>query len=127
MAGFDRVILDLAAREREVDLTTRGRKTGRPSRVTLWIWGDGQRLYVRAGGGMSRDWPQNLRAQGRGILHLGDQDVPVRARLVSDPAEARAGAGLINRKYGAGAKPSAEGEPLNQTELATFELTPTEG
>lgn len=124
MAGFGQAVLDRTAREREVDLTTWGRRTGRPTRVTLWIWGDDQHLYVRAGGGMSRDWPRNLLAHGRGILHLGDQEIPVRARQVTDPAEARRGAELINRKYNAGATPSAEGGPLNRAEQATFELLP---
>ena len=124
MPGFDREILDLAMREREVDLTTFGRKTGKPSRRTLWIWGDGQRLYVRSGQGLGRDWPQNLLANGRGILHVAGRDVPVRARHVTDPAEARAGAAMINRKYASGARASAEGEPLTPAEQATFELLP---
>ncbi|MGO8949965.1 MAG: hypothetical protein ACLQUY_20380 [Ktedonobacterales bacterium] len=124
MAGFDQTILDAAAQQREVELTTWGRLSGRPSRVTIWIWGDGRRLYIRSGGGMGRDWPQNLRAAGRGILHLVGRDIPVRARHVSDPAEARAGAEWINHKYGAPVQASAEGEPLTPAEQATFELTP---
>jgi hypothetical protein len=127
MAGFDQTILDAAAQQREVEFTTRGRITGRPERVTIWIWGDGRRLYIRSGGGMRRDWPQNLRAAGRGILHLAGQDIPVQARLVSDPAEARAGAEWINRKYAASVQASVEGEPLTPAEQATFELTPESG
>jgi hypothetical protein len=92
--------------------------------VTIWIWGDGRRLYIRSGGGMGRDWPQNLRAAGRGILHLAGQDIPVHARHVSDPAEARLGAEWIHRKYAASVQASTEGEPLTPAEQATFELTP---
>jgi hypothetical protein len=124
MAGFDQSLLDAAAQQHEVELTTWGRVSGRPSRVTIWIWGDGRHLYIRSGGGMSRDWPQNLLAAGQGILHLAGQDIPVLARHVSDPAEARAGAQWIHHKYGASVQHSAEGEPLTPAEQATFELTP---
>ena len=124
MAGFDQAVLDAAAQQREVGLTTWGRRSGRPSRVTIWIWGDDRRLYIRSGGGMRRDWPQNLLAKGRGMLHVAGQDIAVRARHVSDPAEARKGAEWINHKYGASLQASAEGEPLTPAEQATFELTP---
>jgi hypothetical protein len=124
VAGFDRDVLEAALREREVELTTYGRKTGRPSRRILWVWGDGARLYVRAGGGLGRDWPRNLLAHGRGVLHLTGRDVPVRARHVTDPAEARAGAAMLSRKYGVVREPSPEGGPLLPAEQATFELTP---
>jgi hypothetical protein len=124
MAGFERSVLDRAMREREVDLTVWGRKSGRPLRVTLWIWGDGEKLYVRAGGGFAQDWPRNLMATGEGILHLAGQEIPIRARLVEDPAEARQGKALIERKYGETVQGSREGEPLTPGEQATFELLP---
>jgi len=124
MAEFDQSVLDAAAQQREVALTTWGRVSGRPARVTIWIWGDGRHLYIRSGAGMSRDWPRNLLARGEGILHLAGRDLPVRARHVVDPAEARAGATWINHKYGASLQPSQEGGPLIPAEQATFELTP---
>ena len=124
MAGFDAEIIKTALAEREVELTTWGRKTSNPSRVIIWIWGDETRLYIRSGGGMGRDWPQNLLANGKGVLHLAGQDIAVRARHVTDAAEARAGAAMVNRKYATTNKPSAESEPLTPAEQATFELTP---
>jgi hypothetical protein len=126
MAQFDQTVLDAAARQREVELTTWGRVSGRPSRVTIWIWGDGRHLYIRSGAGMSRDWPRNLLARGQGILHLAGRDIPVRARHVVDLAEARAGATWINHKYGTSLQPSREGDPLTPAEQATFELTPAD-
>jgi hypothetical protein len=45
---------------REVDLTTFGRATGRPSRSTVWITTDGLgRIHIRSGQGLTRDWPRN--------------------------------------------------------------------
>jgi hypothetical protein len=120
--GFDPEVLARAAREREIRLTTYGRKTGRPHRVTIWISGDGSRLFVRSGGGLGRDWTRNLISRTEAVLHLGGLDVPVRARHVDDPNEARAVTRLVRNKYGAAVRGSAEGEPLTPGEQATFEL-----
>jgi deazaflavin-dependent oxidoreductase (nitroreductase family) len=126
VATFDRATLDLAAQEREVTLSTWGRKTGKPVQTILWIWGDGNRLFIRAGGGLKADWSQNLYARGRGILTLAGQEIPVRARHVIDPAEARAGYGWIVDKYHSDVLHSTGDEPLVPGEQATFELTPEE-
>jgi hypothetical protein len=111
-------------REREVDLTVWGRRSGRAIRVTLWIWGDGEKLYVRAGDGFAQDWPRNLLARGEGILHLAGEDIPVQARLVVDLAEARQGKPLIEQKYRETVRGSSENEPATPGEQATFELLP---
>src|SRR5690348_16967886 len=85
----------------EVDLTTYGRRSGRPSRRTIWITSDpAGRLYVRSGRGLTRDWPRNLLANQRAVLHVGDQDLAVRARHVTDRAELRASRGAVKQKYG---------------------------
>lgn len=125
MAAFDMDVLDAAAREREAALTTHGRRSGSPHRTVLWVWGDGQRLFVRSGGGLGRDWPRNLLARPEGVLHVGTHDVPVRARHL-DTGEARAVGPLINRKYGAFPTQPAAGAPPTPAEQATFELTPAE-
>jgi deazaflavin-dependent oxidoreductase (nitroreductase family) len=119
-------VLDAAARDREVRLTTAGRKTGKPRRVTIWIATDGQRLYVRSGQGLRRHWPQNLLARGEGVLHLGKVEVKVKPRLVTDPDEARAVSALYARKYGPFVRASKPGQPLTPGEQATFELLPAE-
>jgi hypothetical protein len=80
---FDPAILDAAAREKEVELTTFGRKSGKESRRIIWITRLDDRLYVRSGLGLTRDWPKNLQANGRAVLHIGGRDVPVRAPRVT--------------------------------------------
>ena len=99
MAEFSRDVIEAAARQREVQITTYGRKTGRPHRVTVWVSGDNGRLFVRSGGGLGQGWPQNLLAGGRGVLPVGGMDVPIRARHVTDVAETRTAAGHLVRKY----------------------------
>jgi deazaflavin-dependent oxidoreductase (nitroreductase family) len=116
--------VEAAAREKEVTLTTNGRKTGKPVTVTIWISTDGQRMFVRSGGGFKRDWPQNLTARGEAILHIGGQSIKVKPRHVTDPAEARAVSQLVRKKYGFFVKASKPDQPLTPGEQATFELDP---
>ena len=122
--SFSAEILEAAKREREVKLTTVGRKSGKPRQVTVWIGTDGRHLYVRSGQGLRRNWPQNLIARAEGVLQIGKTEAQVTPRQVTDPAEARTVSGLYKRKYGPFVKASRPNQPLNPGEQATFELLP---
>ncbi len=112
-----------AATAPEVDLTTFGRKSGRPSRTTIWITTDAQgRIHIRSGQGLVRDWPQNLLANGRAILHVEGKDFPVLARHVTDRAELLASRDAVKAKYGSEVPTSQPGQPPTPPEQATFEL-----
>jgi len=124
MADFPPELLEAMAGEREVTLTTHGRKSGKSRRVTIWIGTDGKRVHIRSGGGLRRQWPQNLLAAGQGVLDVGDMSVRVKPRLVADPEEARAVSQLYRKKYGSYVKSSKPAEPLTDGEKATFELLP---
>ena len=126
MSAFSQEVTDAAAREREVKLTTYGRKSGQPHDVTIWVVTDGKRLYIRSGQGLIRQWPQNFIARGEAVLHLGKLAVKVKPRLVTDPAEARASSSLYTTKYGSTVKASRANEPLTRGEQATFELLPAD-
>ena len=116
-----------AAVAREVDLTTFGRETGRPSRRTIWITTDALgRIHIRSGQGLSRDWPRNLLANPRAVLHINRRHMPVRARHVTDRTELRASHGALEQKYGWQLPASQPGEPLTPPQQATFELMPAE-
>lgn len=125
-ADLPRQVIDAAARQREVTLTTVGRKTGKPRRVTIWIATDGRDVYVRSGGGMRRDWPQNLMARGEATLRLGNTTVKVKPRHVTDPAEARSVSQLVRKKYGFMVRSSKPDQPITPGEQATFELLAAE-
>ena len=122
MPDFPSDVLDAAAHQREVRLTTYGRKSGKPRSVTIWVGTDGKRLYIRSGEGMRRHWPQNLVARGEGVLHLGNLAVKVKPRLVTDAAEARMVSALYRKKYGPFVKASKPDQPLTEGEKTTFEL-----
>jgi deazaflavin-dependent oxidoreductase (nitroreductase family) len=118
-------LAEAAEAAREVDLTTFGRTTGRASRRTIWITTDSAgRLFIRSGMGPGRDWPRNLLANQRAVLHIGHQDFSMRARHVTDRAELRASGADVKRKYGRELPSSNDGEPLTLPEQATFELVP---
>jgi deazaflavin-dependent oxidoreductase (nitroreductase family) len=121
---FDQSILHSAAREKEVEFTTFGRKTGKASRRIIWITNLDGKLYIRSGLGLTRDWPKNLVANKRGILHIAGNDVPVEARHVTDPEEARAMHAPVKQKYNAERTSSKGDEPLTPAEQAVFELLP---
>jgi Uncharacterized protein conserved in bacteria (DUF2255) len=124
VSEFPPAVLHAASTDREIGLTTFGRRSGRPHRVTIWVSTDGRRLFVRSGGGLNRDWPRNLQARGQGILHLGGLDVPVEARRVGDAAVARSVTDLVAAKYHAAVRRSPEDGSLSLAEQATFELLP---
>lgn len=126
MAGFSEDILQAAENEREIEFETFGRVSGEPSRVIIWITRAGDRLFIRSGGGLTRDWPQNLLHHGHGVLHLAHQSIPVRARHVEDVAEAKEITRAVQAKYQSGADghDQPEDAPPVPAELATFELLP---
>ena len=121
---FDPSLLQSAAQEKEVELTTFGRNSGKPSRRIIWITALDGKLYIRSGLGLTRDWPKNLLANARGILHMAGQDVQVRARHVTDPAEARAMHAPVKKKYNAERPSSTGNDPLTPSEQAVFQLLP---
>lgn len=122
MAGFDAAVTNAVQTEREVGLTTYGRRTGKPSRRILWAYGDDERIFIRSGQGLGRDWPRNLLANGCGVLHVGGMDVPVRAVHLADITAARQAGTLGRAKYGETFSTSADGEEPTLGEQATFEL-----
>ena len=124
MPDFPSDVLDAAAHQREVRLTTYGRNSGKPRDVTIWAGTDGKRLYIRSGEGMRRHWPQNLVARGEGVLHLGNLAVEVKPRLVTDATEARMVSALYRKKYGPFVKASKPDQPLTEGEKTTFEILP---
>ena len=75
-----------------IDLTTTGRRTGRPRRIEIFLHHDHGRLFIT---GMpradrTRDWIHNIGADPHVVVHLKQSvvaDVPAVARVVTDPDE----------------------------------------
>jgi deazaflavin-dependent oxidoreductase (nitroreductase family) len=79
------------ATDRVIDITTIGRKTGRPRRIETWFYrvDDG---YFLTGSPGRRGWYANLLANPRFTFHLKESataDLPALADPVTDPTARR--------------------------------------
>jgi deazaflavin-dependent oxidoreductase (nitroreductase family) len=73
-------------RQRTVEITTIGRRSGQPRRLETWRYRAAGRYWLTGSPG-SRDWYANVVANPRFTLHLQDLDLEVRGRPVTDPGE----------------------------------------
>jgi deazaflavin-dependent oxidoreductase (nitroreductase family) len=82
------------ARYRTIDLTTTGRRSGRPTRIEIW-WFHVDGRFIITGTPGKRDWLANVKADPKIVIHspLGDHpgtavvvdDVEFRRRVFTDP------------------------------------------
>ena len=81
-------------RSQVIDLTTTGRRTGRPRRIEIFLHEEDGRLFIS---GMpradrTRDWIHNITADPHVVVHLKQTvsaDIPMTARVVTGLAERR--------------------------------------
>lgn len=97
-AAVDRLL----ARGGLIDLTTTGRRTGRPRRIEIVFHDVDGRLVItgRPDPHRTRAWIHNIEADPRVIVHLKgalSADLPGTARVIRDEAERRAIAAWVVR------------------------------
>ena len=71
------------------DITTIGRRTGRPHTVEIWFGVVGDELCLISGNGPTADWYRNLLVEPRVDVRIDSVMVAGHARPVVDPAERR--------------------------------------
>ena len=79
------------ARERTVDITTIGRRSGEPRRIETWFYRADGTVYLSGMPGR-RGWAANLEAEPAFTFHLKngvEADLPARATEIVDEAERR--------------------------------------
>jgi deazaflavin-dependent oxidoreductase (nitroreductase family) len=89
---IDERIAQALRRDRTIDITTTGRKSGQPRRIEIWFYRAGEGIYLSGGPGR-RSWYANLLTNPDFTFHLKGSvraDLPARARPVTDPEERRA-------------------------------------
>ena len=69
--------------ERTVEITTIGRRSGRPVRIEIW-WFRFEDRFLITGTPGPRDWLANLQAEPRIVVHALGLDLPGRTRQVDD-------------------------------------------
>lgn len=79
------------ARDRTVDITTIGHRSGRPRRIEIWFYRADGKIYLSGLPG-KRGWYANLKANPAFTLHLKNAvvaDLAATAKPVTDEAERR--------------------------------------
>lgn len=85
-------IVEALGRGGIIDITTTGRRSGRPRRIEIAFFNVGGRVYITGTPG-TRAWLANLKADPRLTFHRKrgpTADLPATARIVTDQAERRA-------------------------------------
>lgn len=115
---MDEAIRDALGRDRTIDITTTGRRSGGPRRIEIWFHRIEGRYFITGMPG-SRNWYANLVANPRFTFHLKESaqaDLPARARPVTDREEKRrlllAVESLSNRLNETTVEPWVEGSPM---------------
>jgi deazaflavin-dependent oxidoreductase (nitroreductase family) len=108
-------------RDRTIDITTRGRKTGQLHRTEIWFHNIDGHLYITGTPGR-RDWYANLLAHPEFTFHLKQSvhaDLPARATPILDAARRRAIISSIHQKLSGHRDLEAwvKGSPLVAVEL----------
>lgn len=88
---MDERIWAALARGLTCDITTVGRKSGRPGRIEIWYFLIDEQVYISGTPG-PRDWYANLLAEPRFTFHVkhgARADLPARAVPILEPAERR--------------------------------------
>jgi len=71
------------AQTRTIELTTWGRRSGRPARIEIW-WFHVDSRFIITGSPGRRDWFANVNADPRLIIHANGRDYPGAAKVIID-------------------------------------------
>jgi deazaflavin-dependent oxidoreductase (nitroreductase family) len=118
---MDKKVKQALARDRVIDITTTGRRTGRPRRIEIWFHNLDGHLYITGLPGR-RSWYANLQANPEFIFHLKENlnaHLPARARPIDGFAERRQVIAGILQNLGRSEDLDAwvDGSPLVEVEL----------
>jgi hypothetical protein len=104
MATVDDRVRRALERGHRIDITTTGRKSGRPRRIELVFHNIGGRIFISGRPGWPRGWIANLRADPRMTFHLkgpvAQGDLAANGRVILDREERERVLGPIAAGWG---------------------------
>lgn len=113
-------------RERVLDLTTVGRKSGLPRAIEIWFVVYQQRLYILAEHGLKAQWVRNIRVNPEVSIRIKERRFVARGRILDkarNRQEWQAVADLSRKKYGWGDGLPVAFEVLQAEESGTGQRT----
>ncbi len=94
-----RADLEKVAGQSTAEITTTGRKSGKPHTKPIWFVYDQGHLYLQSGKEGKSDWYLNLKKNPQLGLKIGDLTFSGKARFVEDAQETERIHGLFSSKY----------------------------
>lgn len=91
--------LEKVANHSTVEITTIGRKTGKPHTKPIWFVYDQGHFYLQSGKGGETDWYQNLQKNPQITLKIDTLTLRGTAKFITDPQEVERIHGLFRNKY----------------------------
>ena len=120
---MDDRVREALSRDRTVDITTTGARSGEPQRIEIWTWIAGDDVYLTGSPGR-RDWYANLKASPDLVVHVkrGEPvDLQARARPIEDPTERREVFGRLLRSTRYDLEEWTARSPLAELEFTTLD------
>lgn len=94
-----RAALEKVANSSTVEITTIGRKSGKPHTRPIWFVYDQGHFYIQSGKGGKTDWYLNLQKNPQMTLKIDTLTLKGTAKFITDPKETERIHGLFRSKY----------------------------
>ena len=114
--------LQQVANESNVEITTSGRKSGKPHTKPIWFVYDQGHLYLQAGREGKTDWYQNLKKNPQLTLKIGALTFTGKARFIEEEQETERIHNLFTQKYLAARVAGVVGSSIGHGRAVEVEL-----
>jgi deazaflavin-dependent oxidoreductase (nitroreductase family) len=114
--------LEKVADQSTVELTTLGRKSGKPHTKPIWFVYDQGHFYLQSGKEGKTDWYQNLRKNPQLTLKVGTVTANGKAKFIKDAKETERIHELFSKKYLTARIAGAVGSSIGHGKAVEVEL-----